>query len=83
MPDHRLPTTQEELRDWLAAAWLDGWNARKRLIGKPAGTIIHSKPTLLDGFLHSWDLPPMPRPAVVPIREAIMKLGELDKGEDG
>lgn len=78
MPDQRLPLTQEELRDWLALAWEDGWGASRQMVGKPMGTIIVEHPQRLQAFLQSWDLPPLPDPPHVPLREAIRSLCEKD-----
>lgn len=81
--DSRLPQTDEELRDWLAEAWKDGWRSRRRLIGRPAGTVEHRRPQMLDKFLTDWDLPPMPKPSVDPdsLRKAIQRMAAMEGGE--
>lgn len=81
MKDTRLPTTDEELRDWLAAAWVDGWRARRSLVGKPMGTVEHERPKRLDAFLASWDLPPMPKPKTMGVRAAIQALADMAHDE--
>ena len=75
-PDHRFPESEEELRDWVAEAWRQGWRARRSMIGKPGGTINHEYHTLRAAFLASWNLPPEPTPPVVSVREAIQRLAE-------
>lgn len=80
-PDRSLPQSEHELRDWLAAAWEDGWTARRSLVGRPMGTVIAAKRTRLDTFLLSWDLPPLPKPPDVTVNHAIRALGE-EEGKD-
>ncbi len=54
-----LPTTEDALRDLVAAAWLDGWHARRRLIGRTRGVMAFERPLLLNAFLRRCGLPRM------------------------
>jgi hypothetical protein len=78
MPDHRLPESEDELRDWIVLAWEAGWKTRTRLVGRPGGTINAEHKTRQAAYLASLDLPPVIEPAPVPIREAIMRMAAME-----
>lgn len=78
MRDHRLPETENELRDWIVQAWTAGWRARRSLIGQPMGTIIHEESKRRAAFLESWDLPPEPKSPTVSVREALQSLTDKE-----
>lgn len=80
-PDTSLPTTDEELRDWLICAWEDGWRSRRSLIGQPMGTIIDERDKRLIAFLKSWDLPAVPPVFTRGVREAIAQLAKIAEQE--
>lgn len=75
--------TTEQLRDIVVEAWKDGWRARRSLIGRPAGTVAFEYGRLLAKFLESVGLPPVPPPPTVTVREAIIRLAEEGKKEQG